>query len=502
MKYLSTRTSAAGSAETARPVSPSEAVLQGIAPDGGLFAPQYFPNVADQLEEWKNLPYEELAARILGLYFDDFSKEELQECTRAAYLSKFPSGIVPVRRVHDNVNMIELWHGPTLAFKDMALQVLPRLLTSAMKKTGETKDMLILVATSGDTGKAALEGFADVDHTAIAVFYPKDGVSNAQKLQMVTQTGKNVHVCAVEGNFDDAQTGVKSIFGDTDFQAIMAEKNFRLSSANSINWGRLAPQIAYYFWAYFKMLEDGQVTMGEPINIVVPTGNFGNILAAYYAKQMGLPVKRFICASNSNKVLADFFADGTYNSLREFYRTMSPSMDILISSNLERLLFEAAGRDGDQVADLMAALKSGGSFQISNAMREMLAKEFWGGWMSEEETAEEIGRVYREHGYVMDPHTAVGHGVYRRYLEKTGDSTPVAIASTASPYKFAQNVLRSMGETANNEEEACERLSQLSGLPVPPQISELQKKPVLHRDDCAKDKMREDILHWIDGYVR
>ncbi|MDL2289482.1 threonine synthase [Clostridia bacterium OttesenSCG-928-F22] len=490
MKYVSTR--------GASSVSPSEAVLQGISPDGGLFVPQAFPNVTGEMEQWKSYTYEELSAKVLSLYFDDFSQQELLNITSKAYTPNFPKGIVPVRQIYGNTNMIELWHGPTLAFKDMALQVLPYLMGHAMDKTGEKRNMLILVATSGDTGKAALEGFSDVVRTSIAVFFPKDGVSAMQRLQMVTQEGANVHVCAVDGNFDDAQTGVKNIFADDAFLQDMEQRNIRLSSANSINWGRLSPQIAYYFHAYFRMQESGQVKAGEGINIVVPTGNFGNILAAYYAMRMGLPVKKLICASNDNSVLADFFKTGKYDAKRDFFKTISPSMDILISSNLERLLYEVSGRDAGKVKELMRSLREGQQYQIDGEMAQQLEQHFYGDWLSEEETRAEIRHVFEQHGYVMDPHTAVGHGVYRRYVEKTGDTTPTAIASTASPYKFPQDVLKALGkEECKDEQQACTVLSELSGLSIPEPLAALSGKPILHSAFCKKDGMREDILAWV-----
>lgn len=489
MRYISTRGSGS--------VSPSDAVLLGIAPDGGLFVPEQFPQVKDQLKNWSSLPYEALCAKILSLYFTDFTQEELLAHAVSAYQGKFPAQVVPVRPVGCGPFVMELWHGPTLAFKDMALQVLPRLLSSAMEKTGEEKNILILVATSGDTGKAALEGFSGVARTAISVYYPKDGVSAAQRLQMVTQKGDNVHVCAVRGNFDDAQTGVKEIFGDGNFCGQISEKGYRFSSANSINWGRLAPQIAYYFWAYFKMAEQGAIHFGDQINTAVPTGNFGNILAAWYAKKMGLPIKTLICASNRNNVLTDFFQTGVYDRRREFFRTLSPSMDILISSNLERMLYEAAGRDSLRLSGLMDDLKQQGFFEVDKSMQAAFS-DFTGGYLDDNATKAEIARVFNECGYLMDTHTAVAHGVYRAYIGETGDYTPTVIASTASPFKFAPDVLGALGKSWEGDElAACEYLAALSGLPLPQQIEALRTVPILHGAVCDKTAMRQDILEFL-----
>ncbi|MGI6176081.1 MAG: threonine synthase [Christensenellales bacterium] len=492
MNYISTR--------SAYCVSPSDAVLMGIAPDGGLFVPENFIDVKDELQVWKNLRYEELAARVLSLYFTDFTAKELLSYTQAAYTGQFPAEIVPVKNIYGDVFMMELFCGPTLAFKDMALQVLPHLMGAAMQKTGVEKDILILVATSGDTGKAALEGFCDVERTAIAVFYPQDGVSAAQRLQMVAQQGDNVHVCAVNGNFDDAQTGVKEIFTDEAFVKQIDEKGYRFSSANSINWGRLSPQITYYFWTYFKMAQQGSISFGDAVNIVVPTGNFGNILAAYYAKRMGLPVHKLICASNRNNVLTDFFQTGRYDVHRTFYRTASPSMDILISSNLERLLFELCGRDTERLEHMMLGLKEKGTLDMDEAMKQRVDSLFYAGFLDDEATKAEIGSVYHAQGYLMDTHTAVAHGVYRQYVHACGDETPTMIAATASPFKFAPHVLSAIGEAVPKDElQSYRLLSKATGLPLPAQISQLETAAVRHRAYCEKDGMRADLLRWIDA---
>ena len=389
------------------------AVLRGIAPDGGLFVPASFPALGE-IDSLTGFSYPALAAHVLGLYFDNV--DVLGTLTEAAYKSFDDAQVVPVKKIAEGEFVLELWHGPTLAFKDMALSILPRLMSVAMKDAAD-KDVLILVATSGDTGKAALEGFCDVPGTRIVVFYPNEGVSDMQRLQMVTQEGDNTHVVAVRGNFDDAQNGVKAIFADTAFADIISRKGYTLSSANSINFGRLAPQIAYYIWAYTQLLGRGEISGGEAINFVVPTGNFGNILAAYYAKQMGLPIGKLICASNKNNVLTDFFKKGEYTLKRDFYKTMSPSMDILISSNLERLLFELVGRDAGAVGDMMKRLNDDGAYAIGGAAKEALSADFYADWCSEEETMASIKDTFDKHGYLLDTHTAVAVGVYEKYKQ-------------------------------------------------------------------------------------
>ena len=403
MKLISTR-------NTGEQMEASQATLKGIAPDGGLYVPSDFPHIGN-IDSLKDLPYPALAARVLELFFDDI--DGLDALAKEAYSSFDDEAVAPVVKIAPGEFMLELWHGPTLAFKDMALSVLPRLMTAAMKTGG--KDVLILVATSGDTGKAALEGFCDVARTRIIVFYPDDGVSDMQRLQMVTQEGANTDVFAVRGNFDDAQNGVKAIFMDSAFANTVENQGYALSSANSINFGRLAPQIAYYFWAYAQLLTRGEIAPSERINFVVPTGNFGNILAAYYAKQMGLPVAKLICASNKNNVLTDFFRKGEYTMNREFYKTMSPSMDILISSNLERLLFELTGRDAQAVKDMMRHLKDEGAYAIDGGAKKALEEDFYADWCSEEETMACIRDTFTQKGYLLDTHTAVAAGVYEKY---------------------------------------------------------------------------------------
>ena len=468
-----------------------DASLRGIAPDGGLYVPAYFPRFGE-INSLLGMSYQELAAYVLGLYFDNV--DALGALTEAAYESFDDERVAPVKKIAESEYVMELWHGPTLAFKDMALSILPRLMSAAMKDAAD-KDVLILVATSGDTGKAALEGFCDVPGTRIVVFYPDDGVSDMQRLQMVTQEGANTHVVAVRGNFDDAQNGVKAIFGDSAFANIVNQKGYTLSSANSINFGRLAPQIAYYIWAYAELRGRGEIAEGETINFVVPTGNFGNILAAYYAKQMGLPIGKLVCASNKNNVLTDFFNKGEYTLKRNFYKTMSPSMDILISSNLERLLFELVGRDAGAVGAMMQRLKDEGDYAIDGAAKDALSADFYADWCSEEETMACIKDTFDKYGYLLDTHTAVAVGVYEKY-KRTGDQTKTVIVSTASPYKFPQDVLSSLGENTDGMSafDMAKRLSDITGTLVPQQIKALEKKPVRHDKVVGKDDMRSAVL--------
>ena len=484
MKLISTR-------NTEERLEALEAALRGIAPDGGLYVPLQFPEIGD-VDSLAGMDYPALAAHVLGQYFDGV--RSLGALTRDAYAGFDDESVAPVKKLDADTFVMELWHGPTLAFKDMALSVLPRLMSEAMKDAGG-KDVLILVATSGDTGKAAMEGFCDVPGTRIIVFYPNDGVSDMQRLQMVTQEGANTHVVAVRGNFDDAQNGVKAIFGDKAFADVMAGKGYALSSANSINFGRLAPQIAYYIWAYAQLIKRGEIAQGEKINFVVPTGNFGNILAAYYAKQMGLPVSKLICASNKNNVLTDFFKRGEYSLKREFYKTMSPSMDILISSNLERLLFELVGRDADAVTGMMQRLKDDGAYAIDGAAKDALGRDFYADWCSEQETMACIKDTFKQYGYLLDTHTAVAAGVYEKYRQ-TGDKTKTVIVSTASPYKFPQDVLASLGEAAEGMTVfgMAQRLRDISGMPIPKQIEALEQKPVRHSKVVGKDDMRDAVL--------
>lgn len=442
------------------------------------------------------MTYSERAFLMLSRYLTDFSAEELKNCIDNAYGTKFDScGVAPLRYVGTNTAFTELYHGPTLAFKDVALQILPQFIKTAKNKVGEQDKTFILVATSGDTGKAALEGFADVDGMGIGVFFPNEGVSKMQQLQMTTQTGNNVFVCAVNGNFDDAQTGVKKIFGDGKIKELLKEKNVKLSSANSINWGRLVPQIAYYFSSYADLIKDNRISCGDKVNFVVPTGNFGDILAGYYAFRMGLPVNKLICASNKNNVLTDFFATGVYDANREFYKTSSPSMDILISSNLERLLFELSGKDGDYISSLMAELKEKGVYKVNEKVFEGLSQIFTAGYISEEDTAKAIKKTWFDHNYCIDTHTAVGAAVYSDYCKKTSDNTFTVLLSTASPYKFPHSVLNAIFSSAPDDEFECAYKLQDMGVKMPEQITELKTKKVLHSSVCNKEDMPSFVLN-------
>ena len=477
-------------------VSAAQAIAQGISEDGGLFVPVSVPAVSmDEIIELSHADYITRAKKILSLYLTDFTDEELDYCVNGAYeASKFSSPkIAPLVEVEPNTHVLELWRGPTCAFKDMALQILPYLLTVAASKTAGGKEIVILVATSGDTGKAALEGFKDVKSTKVLVFYPEDGVSPMQKLQMMTQEGENVGVCAIKGNFDDAQSGVKKIFTDPAVREKLAAHNMMFSSANSINWGRLVPQVVYYFSAYCDMISDGSIEPGKEINVVVPTGNFGNILAAYYAKKMGLPIKKLICASNANNVLTDFLTSGTYDRNRDFYMTASPSMDILISSNLERLLYHLSGDDGEQIKALMEDLDGKKVYEVSDKIKEGL-KVFYGGFATVEETNETIGKVYKEAGYLMDTHTAVAYKVYEDYKNATGDKIPAVIASTASPYKFADSVAKAIGlAECKDGFEYVREVNEATGVPVPSGLKNLDKKPVLHTGVLDIDQMAQAV---------
>ena len=459
----------------------AQAVIQGIAEDRGLYVPQEVPALPKPIEDMVGMPYKQVAFEIIRTFFDDYTDEEMKYCTDGAYDSKFEEKeIVPVTKA-GGAYFLELYHGKTAAFKDMALSILPYLLTTATKKENEDKKICILTATSGDTGKAALEGFADVPGTEIIVFFPNKGVSQVQERQMITQEGANTHVFAIEGNFDDAQTGVKKIFNDDAFAEKLAGLGCKLSSANSINIGRLVPQVAYYVWGYLKLVERGVVKAGEPVNICVPTGNFGNILAAYYAGEMGIPVNRFICASNKNRVLTDFFSTGVYNTNREFYLTNSPSMDILISSNLERLLYHLAGHDGEEIRRLMESLEKDDRYEVSPQIREGM-KKFWGGTATVEETNATIGAMYREEKYLIDTHTAVGYKVYRDYVKATGDTTPTLIASTASAYKFAESVAKSIGLVEEEDGFGYIRaVANKTGVRVPKALKDLDTKPIRHK---------------------
>ncbi len=473
-------------------MSASEAILKGLAPDGGLFVPEKLPVLDVSMEELKGLSYQETAYAVMKQFLTDFTEEELKDCIAKAYDAKFDTEeIAPLTKV-DGIYYLELFHGATIAFKDMALSILPHLMTVSAKKNHVENEIVILTATSGDTGKAALAGFADVKGTRIIVFYPKNGVSRVQELQMVTQKGGNVAVAAIHGNFDDAQNGVKAIFEDQEFAKELAGKGYQFSSANSINIGRLVPQVAYYVYAYAKLLENEEIADGEEINVAVPTGNFGNILAAYYAKQMGVPIAKLVCASNENKVLFDFFETGTYDKNREFVLTSSPSMDILISSNLERLVYLITGEDSDKTKELMEGLKNGGSYAVTDEMRTKLA-DFAAGFASEEETAACIKRIFDKTGYVVDTHTAVAAHVCGQYRSRSEDTRKCVVASTASPYKFVKSVMTAIDGKYQSEDEFAllEELKRVSGVELPQAIRDILEAKVLHTLECNADKMKE-----------
>ncbi len=494
MNYKSTRSLKSES------VSAAVAIKNGLAPDGGLYMPEVIPTLTyEDLAALADLSYPERAAKILSMYLSDYTEEELLEDCRIAYgEARFPGGAAPVRNVDGKVYSLELWHGPTCAFKDMALQIMPRLLSRALKKTGETRTALILVATSGDTGKAALEGYRDVDGVKILVFYPTDGVSHIQKLQMITQEGANVGVRGIYGNFDDAQSGVKRIFGDADIRRELDKEGVFLSSANSINWGRLAPQIAYYVSAYCDMVKAGHLAMGDTLDIVVPTGNFGNIFAAYLARRMGVPLGRLICASNKNDVLTEFLATGTYDRRRTFHMTTSPSMDILISSNLERLLYTCFG--AKRTAELMEKLAKDGVYSLAEEEIASIREIFVGYSCNEEETAENIRLSFSEYGYLMDTHTAVGYGAARKYLADGKKDAPIVLASTASPYKFAPAVYKAAtGADAPDGVEALSSLFAASSMPIPTPLCGLDKKQVLHPASISPDRMADEVMRFANA---
>lgn len=481
-----------------QPVTASQAILKGLADDGGLFVPMQIPALDVSLEQLATMSYQQVAYEVMKLYLTDFTREELEACITKAYDSKFDTeAIAPLTEAGD-VYYLELYHGATIAFKDMALSILPHLLTTSAKKNHVHNEIVILTATSGDTGKAALAGFADVEGTKIVVFYPKNGVSPIQEKQMVTQKGKNTHVVGIHGNFDDAQTGVKNIFGDSAFAKELDAAGFQFSSANSINIGRLVPQIVYYVYSYAMLLGQERIKNGEKINVVVPTGNFGNILAAYYAKNMGVPINKLICASNDNKVLFDFFSTGKYDRNREFILTNSPSMDILISSNLERLIYRICGDDAQKNAALMNALKEKGEYEITPEMRDKLT-DFVGGYASEEECFAMIKALYDEFGYVIDTHTAVASAVYKKYRKETNDQTQTIIASTASPYKFTRSVMKAIDRKYDSMEDFAlvDELSKLSNTSVPKAIEEIRTAPVLHDTICEKDEMKEVVKKFL-----
>ncbi|MDP4108430.1 MAG: threonine synthase [Bacillota bacterium] len=495
MDYVSTRNNSVK-------IKAAQAITSGIAPDGGLYTPVSFPSITmEDIASLCKMGYRERAAEILSLFLDDFTKEELTSFVNSAYSGdKFDDpAIAPVKKLKTGEFMLELWHGPTSAFKDVALQLLPYLMTASLKKTGEKKEVCILVATSGDTGKAALEGFSDVSGTRIIVFYPKDGVSKIQKLQMTTQKGSNVGVCAILGNFDDAQTAVKSIFTDEEIIKFAKGKNLFFNSANSINWGRLVPQIVYYVSAYCELANSGEIKIGDKINFCVPTGNFGNILSAYFAMRMGLPVNRLICASNRNRVLTDFFNSSIYNSKRGFYVTSSPSMDILISSNLERLLYYAAGCDDKVVRELMSSLKTNGEYNVGGEISKRLDSLYSVGSCDEAQTKETIAAVFSESGYLLDTHTAVGLHVYREYKDKTKDETKTVIASTASPFKFCKSVLEALGEKEQGDgPELIGKLSKVTGIKAPEPLTALSGLKERFSMSVPKGNIKDAVLELLE----
>ena len=462
-------------------VTASMAILKGLSEDGGLFVPERIPQLDVPMDKLAQMTYQETAYEVMSRFLTDFTEEELKNCINKAYDSKFDTEKIAPLHEADGAYFLELFHGATIAFKDMALSILPHLMTTAAKKNNVKNEIVILTATSGDTGKAAMAGFADVPGTRIIVFYPKHGVSPIQEKQMVTQKGANTYVVGITGNFDDAQTAVKKMFNDHEMAAELDQAGFQFSSANSINIGRLVPQIVYYVYAYASLVRDGKIKDGQEINVVVPTGNFGNILAAYYAKQMGLPIQKLICASNENRVLYDFFRTGTYDRKRDFILTTSPSMDILISSNLERLIYRLTGENAEKCAELMKSLSEGGEYTITEEMKAQL-DDFYGNFCSEKETADAISEIYKDSNYVIDTHTAVAAGVYKKYVSETEDHLPTVIASTASPYKFTRSVMDALGEDHKDLDDfgLVDALSALSKVPVPRAVEEIRTAPVLH----------------------
>ena len=483
MKFQSTR-------GLERDVKSAECIIRGIAKDGGLFVPDSFPNLYETIKKNKGLSYEELAFKIIKEFFTDIDENELREAIDEAYNNRFKPEL--------KKSYLELYHGPTCAFKDAALLFLPQIMKRAKKSLGVNEEIVILTATSGDTGKAALEGFSSVDGFKVVVYYPKNGVSAIQERQMATQEGDNVKVFGIKGNFDNAQTGVKKIFGDERLKEELKKNGYILSSANSINIGRLVPQIVYYFYGYFKLIEQGKIKEDEEINVVVPTGNFGNILASYYGKQMGLPINKFICASNENKVLTDFFQTGVYDKRRELILTQSPSMDILVSSNLERLLYEGSGRDGEEIKALMDGLMANGVYEVSSKVREFL-KEFYGNFATEEEVHNTIKNVYEKENYLMDTHTAVGKTVWEKYKNETGDGREVLIASTASPYKFPVSICNALGIDISNVDDfgVLKELNKATNVDIPRSLKGLDKKEILHNEVWDKDEMLDALLSFL-----
>lgn len=484
MNYVSTR-------DKENKVSSSFAIAHGISSEGGLFLPESIPALSkEDFNKLKDFSYTERAKYILKYFLTDFSEEEIDKCVNGAYIGTFDNDLpAPISKLGEKMNILELWHGPTCAFKDLALQILPYFLTISAKKIYNGKKSVILVATSGDTGKAALEGFKDVEGTEMVVFYPQNGVSDMQKLQMSSQEGNNVHVCAIKGNFDDAQNGVKKIFTDNEFKKLLAENNMEFSSANSINWGRLCPQIVYYISAYVDMLNNGE-DLKNGFNVCVPTGNFGNILAAYYAKRMGVPINKLICASNKNKVLTDFINTGVYDRNRDFYLTSSPSMDILISSNLERLLYLLSNENDAYVNSLQKSLSECGKYSVNDEIKEKIQNEFYGGFCDDAETANTIKDTFESFGYLIDTHTAVAVNVYQKYSEVTNDERPCLIASTASPYKFAGDVLKAIGKTADGDKfKVLDDLSLATSTPIPKPIEKLKNAKVRFTEVYSKEDM-------------
>ena len=475
-------------------ITASKAILKGLSDNGGLYVPDNIPSLDVDLNELSQMNYQQVAYEVMSRMLTDFTEEELKHCINSAYDKKFDTAEIAPLVKKAGGNYLELFHGSTIAFKDMALSILPYLLVTSAKKNDVTNEIVILTATSGDTGKAALAGFADVPGTKIIVFYPKNGVSPIQEKQMVTQKGANTSVIGIIGNFDDAQTGVKNMFNDKDLAKEMDAKGYQFSSANSINIGRLVPQMVYYVYAYTRLVAKGDIKAGDKINVVVPTGNFGNILAAYYAKEMGLPIAKFICASNENKVLYDFFETGVYDKNREFILTSSPSMDILISSNLERLIYRIAGDDSDKDVELMNALTTSGRYEITSDMKAKLS-EFYGNYANESETAATIKRIYESDGYIMDTHTAVAAAVYEKYRKDTGDDTPAVIASTASPYKFTRSVMEAIDPAyaSQSDFELVDELNKLSGVKIPQAIEDIRSAAVLHDTVCDKNEREKDV---------
>ena len=476
------------------PVTASQAILKGLSEDGGLFVPTQIPALDVSMDELSRMTYQETAYQVMSRLLTDFTEEELRTCINRAYDKKFDTDVIAPLKEADGAYYLELFHGPTIAFKDMALSILPHLLTTSAKKNQVKNEIVILTATSGDTGKAALAGFADVEGTKIIVFYPKNGVSRVQELQMVTQKGDNTSVVAIHGNFDNAQSGVKAMFENKELEKELNEAGYQFSSANSINIGRLVPQVVYYVYAYAKLLQNEEIAEDEEINVVVPTGNFGNILAAYYAKNMGIPIAKLICASNENKVLYDFFQTGTYDRNREFVLTTSPSMDILISSNLERLIYKISGEDARKDTDLMTELKTKGSYAITGEMKANLA-DFAAGYATEEQVAKTIHDIYEDTGYVMDTHTAVAATVYKAYREDSKDDRKTVIASTASPYKFAGSVMSAIDPKYKGQDDfkLIEELQKVSGTEIPNAIKEIMNAEIRHNTECDVDQMEQTV---------